>query len=86
VDDVGFLRALIEKIELDYAVDPKCVYLTGISNGGMMTYRAACELSDKIAAIAPVEGAQNVECRPSSPVSVIVLHGTADHLVPFEGG
>ncbi|MGA2483940.1 MAG: PHB depolymerase family esterase [Candidatus Acidiferrales bacterium] len=86
VDDVGFLSALIDKLERDYAVNPKRVYVTGISNGGMMTYRLACELADKIAAIAPVEGAQNVDCRPSAPVSVIVFHGTADGLVPFGGG
>ncbi len=52
----------------------------------MMTYRVGCELADKIAAIAPVEGAQNIACRPSVPVSVIVFHGTADRLVPFHGG
>jgi len=86
VDDVGFLRALIEKLERDNSADSKRVFVTGISNGGMMSYRAACELADKIAAIAPVEGAQNVDCGPSAPVSVLVFHGTADHLVPFEGG
>jgi len=52
----------------------------------MTSYRLACELSDKIAAIAPVEGAQDIECRPSNRVSVIVFHGTADRLVPFNGG
>lgn len=86
VDDVTFMRALIDRIEQDYAVDPKRVYATGISNGGMMSYRLACELSDKIAAAAPVEGAQNITCKPSSPVSMIVFHGTADRLVPFNGG
>ena len=86
VDDVAFLGALIEKIEHDYAVDAKRVYATGISNGAMMSYRLACELSDKIAAIAPVEGAQDTPCHPSSPVGVIIFHGTADHLVPFNGG
>lgn len=86
VDDVGFLRALIEKLERESAVDPKRVFVSGISNGGMMSYRLACELADKVAAIAPVEGAQNVDCRPSSPVSVMVFHGTADRLVPFGGG
>jgi polyhydroxybutyrate depolymerase len=86
VDDAGFLRALIEKLEHDYSVDPRRVYVTGISNGGMMSYRAACELADKIAAIAPVEGALNVECHPSAPVSVIIFHGTADRLVPYNGG
>jgi len=86
VDDVAFLRTLIEKLEQDYAIDPKRIFATGISNGAMMSYRLACELSDKIAAIAPVEGAQNVPCRPQARVSIIVFHGTADHLVPFEGG
>jgi polyhydroxybutyrate depolymerase len=86
VDDVGFIRALIDKLEVDYPVDPKRVYVTGISNGAMMSYRLACELSDKIAAIAPVEGAQNLDCRPSNRVSVIIFHGTADRLVPFDGG
>lgn len=69
-----------------YAVDPKRIFATGISNGAMMSYRLACELSDKIAAVAPVEGAQNVDCWPSNRISVIVFHGTADRLVPFDGG
>jgi len=86
VDDVGFLRALIDKLEHDYTVDPKRIFATGISNGGMMSYRLACELADRIAAIAPVEGAQDVDCRPSKPVSVLVFHGTADLLVPYNGG
>jgi poly(3-hydroxybutyrate) depolymerase len=54
---------LIDKLEHDHPVDPKRVYITGISNGAMMAYRLARELSDKIAAIAPVEGAQNVDCQ-----------------------
>jgi len=86
VDDVGFLRALIDRLGRDYAVDPKRIFVTGISNGGMMSYRLACELADRVAAIAPVEGAQDLECRPSVPVSVLVFHGTADLLVPYKGG
>jgi polyhydroxybutyrate depolymerase len=86
VDDVGFLRALIDRLEREYRIDARRIFAAGISNGGMMSYRLACELADKIAAIAPVEGAQDVACRPSNPVSVIVFHGTADRLVPFEGG
>ena len=86
VDDVGFLRALIDRLERDYKVDPKRIFVTGISNGGMMSYRLACELADRIAAIAPVEGAQDIECRPSGPVSVLVFHGTADLLIPYKGG
>ncbi len=86
IDDVGFLSALIGKLERDYPVDPRRIFVTGISNGGMMSYRLACELAGKVAAIAPVEGAQDLPCHPSNPVSVIVFHGTADRLVPFEGG
>ena len=86
VDDVAFLSALIDKLKQDYSVDSKRVYVTGISNGGMMSYRLACEAAHKIAAIAPVEGAQNLECQPDGPVSVIVFHGTADGHVAFDGG
>jgi polyhydroxybutyrate depolymerase len=86
VDDVAFLRALIDQLEHAYSVDPRRIFVTGISNGAMMAYRLGCELADKIAAIAPVEGAQDNDCRPSRPVSVIVFHGTADRLVPFNGG
>ncbi len=86
VDDVAFLRALIEKLEGEYPIDRKCIYFTGISNGAMMSYRAACEMADQVAAIAPVEGAQDIPCHPSSPVSALVFHGTADHLVPYDGG
>jgi polyhydroxybutyrate depolymerase len=86
VDDVGYLGALIRRLEHDYNIDAKRVYVTGISNGAMLSYRAACELSGQIAAIAPVEGALSVDCKPAERVSVIVFHGTADHLVPFRGG
>ncbi|HTZ40682.1 MAG TPA: PHB depolymerase family esterase [Syntrophales bacterium] len=86
IDDVGFIRALIGKLKSDYAVDDRRIYATGISNGGMMSYRLACELSDLIAAIGPVAGAQNLDCKPLRPVSVIVLHGTADLYVRYGGG
>jgi len=87
VDDVGFIRALIDELVKTRAVDPKRVYVTGMSNGGMMTHRLGCELSDKIAAIAPVAGALDVEnCQPANPVSVIIFHGTADERVLYNGG
>ena len=86
IDDIAFLGSLIDKLETDYSIDRKRIFVTGISNGGMMSYRVGCELSDKVAAIAPVEGALDVECKPTAPVSVLVFHGTADHLVPFNGG
>jgi polyhydroxybutyrate depolymerase len=86
VDDIAFLRALIAKLRKSYNIDARRIYVTGISNGAMMSYRAACEMSDLVAAVAPVEGAQNLTCRPTAPVSLIVFHGTADRLVPFNGG
>ncbi|MBI5304636.1 MAG: polyhydroxybutyrate depolymerase [Chloroflexi bacterium] len=86
VDDVGFIRALIEQLQREYPINPQRIYATGISNGGMMSYRLACELSDQLAAIAPVAGALNVECKPAQPVAVIAFHGTADQHVLYNGG
>jgi len=86
VDDVGFIRALIEELRAVYPIDAQRVYATGISNGGMMAYRLACELSDQFAAIAPVAGALNADCRPAQPVSAVSFHGTADRSVLYDGG
>ena len=86
VDDVAFIRQLIEDVRAHHAIDAHRVYVTGVSNGGMMAYRLGCELSDRLAAIAPVAGSLGVACHPSSPVSVMIVHGTDDHSVPHEGG
>ena len=87
VDDVDFTAKLIEKLEKEFSVDRSRIYATGISNGAMMVYRLACELSDKIAAIAPVAGAlNNKNCFPMTPVSVIAFHGTADQHILYNGG
>ena len=87
VDDIAYLRNLLDALIAEYPVDPARVYVTGISNGGMMAYRAACELSDLVAAIAPVAGALGISaCQPSEPVSVIIFHGTDDRYVPYNGG
>ncbi len=87
VDDVGFLRALVDQLQVAFPLDPGRIYATGMSNGGMMSYRLACEAADLFAAVAPVAGALNVEdCEPSEPVSVLAIHGTADQHVLFEGG
>ncbi len=86
IDDVKFISALIDQMIANYKIDPKRVYVTGISNGGMMSYRVACELAGKVAAIAPVAGALNIECNPSQTVSVIAFHGTEDQSVLYEGG
>jgi polyhydroxybutyrate depolymerase len=87
VDDVSFIRRLLDTLERDWRIDVRRVFATGISNGGMMAYRLGCELSDRFAAIAPVAGAMDCpSCSPSEPVSVIVFHGTGDERVPYEGG
>ena len=96
VDDVGFIRTLIEKLQNNFNIDPKRIYITGHSNGGMMTYRLGAELSDIFAAIAPVAGTiggketENSSLyiipEPTYPVSVISLHGLLDEHVPYNGG
>lgn len=87
IDDVGFTRCLLDDLATVVAVDKDRVYATGMSNGGMMAYRVASELADRIAAIAPVGGPMGTEtCRPSRPVPVLHFHGTADELAPFRGG
>ena len=96
IDDVAFIAALIKKIETEHSIDPNRIYATGISNGAMMSYRLGLELSEKIAAIAPVvgslpdafgaktQGAAIVKA--SHPVPAIIFNGTDDPLVPFKGG
>jgi len=85
-DDVAFVKAILDELPILVHVDPKRVYTTGISNGGMMCYRLAAELSHRIAAIAPVSGTMAVEkCRPRRAVPVMHFHGTEDKLVPFQG-
>lgn len=87
IDDVGFIKVLIEKLQQELPIDLKRIYATGISNGAMMSYRLGCELSDRIAAIGPVAGALNVQdCKPAHPVSVIILHGKDDKYVLYNGG
>ncbi|MEM7218983.1 MAG: PHB depolymerase family esterase [Pseudomonadota bacterium] len=89
VDDVGFTAALIDAVDAEYGVDTKRVYATGMSNGGYMSYHLACQLSDRIAAIASVTGSLSPEvraaCSPTRPMPVLQIHGTADDVVPFDG-
>jgi len=87
VDDVGFIRALLKELQSQYRIDTPAVYAMGLSNGGMMSYRLACEMTEQIAAIGVVSGAFNLEsCQPSAAVPVIVFHGTADELIRYQGG
>jgi polyhydroxybutyrate depolymerase len=85
-DDVAFLGKVLDDLANVANVDSKRVYATGMSNGGMMCYRLAAELSDRIAAIAPVAGTMAIDnYNPKRPVPVMHFHGTADTMVPFGG-
>jgi polyhydroxybutyrate depolymerase len=85
-DDVGFISALIDTLDAQYSVDLLRIYATGMSMGGFMSYRLACELSDRIAAIASVTGLQAFfPCNPLRPVPIAHFHGTADPVVPYAG-
>ncbi|MGH2719860.1 MAG: alpha/beta hydrolase family esterase, partial [Actinomycetota bacterium] len=86
VDDVGFLRALVEQVGDAERIDPDRVYCTGISNGAMMAYRLACELPRLLAAIGPVAGTMVCPCPQPEPTSVLHIHGLEDAMVPFVGG
>ena len=87
VDDAAFLAALIKRLIAERKADRDRIYMTGMSNGGMMTHRFACERADLVAAIAPVAGQLNVEtCAPSRPVPVLMIHGKADEHAPYAGG
>ncbi len=89
-DDVGFLRALPGQISTSFPVDPRRVYAAGISNGGLMSYRLACDTADVFAAVAAVAAnmseALAPRCAPSRPVSVAIFNGTADPIMPWNGG
>lgn len=87
VDDVAFTRALVQDLATVVPLDYDRLYVTGMSNGGMMTYRLACEAADLFAAAAPVAGANNLDqCNPSRAIALLAVHGTADRSVKFEGG
>ncbi len=90
VDDLGFVRALLTQFESDYAVDRQRVYATGFSNGAFFSQRLACAMTADFAAVASVSGqmsqAISAACKPTRPISVLLVHGTADPIVPYDGG
>ncbi len=88
-DDIGFIAALIDKAVADYDADPERIYITGISNGGGMTYRAAIELGPRLAAVAVLSALMPTQSRcaaPAYPLPVLITHGTNDKVAPYAGG
>ncbi len=90
IDDIGFFSSLIENLTMELNIDPHRIFVTGVSNGAMMSYRLAFEMPEKVAAIAPVAGSIPTDIVDynisNTPVSVCVISGTHDPLVPWEGG
>ncbi len=90
IDDVGFVAAMLDTIARTHPVDPRRIYATGISNGAVFSHYLAAHLSPRIAAIAPVVGGiadpPDAWLKPERPVSVLILQGTTDPLVPYQGG
>lgn len=87
IDDVAFVRLLIDRLSADYPIDPGRVFVTGHSNGAILSYRLACELSEVVAAIAVQSGSLEIDgCAPERPVSVLAIHRTEDANLPIDGG
>lgn len=87
VDDVGFIDALLDTLIRDYPIDTRRIYVTGMSNGGMMTHRLGIALGGRIAAIAPVVAALfGDEPPPAQPVAALMVNGMLDRSVPPQGG
>ena len=90
VNDLLFISQLIDSLKTIYNIDPNAIYSTGMSNGGFMSNFLACNLSNKITAIAGVTGTMfssvSPTCNPGRPVPVMHIHGTADGTVPYNGG
>ena len=87
-DDMAFVGAILDDLAAHFAIDPRRVFATGLSNGAMLSYRLAAECSERFAAIAPVAGpmAAPTKSRRRQPVSIVHFHGTADLFTPFDGG
>lgn len=85
VDDVGFITTMVAVIKRQIPIDPARVFVTGMSNGAMMSLRLGCQ-TDVFAAIAPVAGTLLTDCSHAQPTSVLQIHGTTDDRVPYDGG
>jgi polyhydroxybutyrate depolymerase len=87
VDDVGYMNFLLDVLEERFVIDRERIFAAGHSNGAIMAYRLACELSDRIVAIGVQAGSLGIDdCKPEEPVSVLHIHGLADTNHPIEGG
>jgi pimeloyl-ACP methyl ester carboxylesterase len=87
INDVGFISLLIDTLSEKYNIDTARIYAAGFSNGSILAYRLAAELSDKISGIACMSGQMMLdECNPDNPVSIIHFHALNDNSVPYEGG
>ena len=89
VDDIGFTEALMDNLSTTYNIDNNRIYSTGMSNGGFMSFLLACQLSNRIAAIASVTGSMTPQtynaCNPQHPTPILQIHGTSDQTVPYVG-
>ncbi len=96
VDDVAFLTRVLDWAEETYCIDRRRIYLGGFSNGGMMTYRAACQIPERLAAVASVSGPDMtgvpwklrapIGCNPTQRLPLMHIHGTGDQNAPYTGG
>lgn len=90
IDDVGFILQMIDEIFKDYGIDKKKIFVTGAASGAMMCYRLACEVPEKIKAIAPIIATMPenliLKCNPKTSVSILTIIGIQDPVVPFKGG
>jgi polyhydroxybutyrate depolymerase len=90
INDVGFISVLIDTLAAHYNIDMNRVYCCGLSLGGIMTYRLACELNHRFAAVASVTGVltdiSGTNCNPMHPIPILHIHGTADAVVTYNGG
>ncbi len=87
IDDISFVRTVLGDIQSRYTIDPGRIFSTGMSNGGLLSHRLACEMTDTFRAVAAVAGTDNtISCSPSRPISVLTIHALDDDHVLFNGG
>ncbi len=89
IDDVGFLRGLVAALQAEFAIDANRILVSGISNGGMMSYRLACEAPEfkfAVPAASQISALLAPECRPVRPITLVMINGEEDPIVPYRGG